>query len=221
MLEPTQVKFDFSSPPPAGPGRAQSPNMHPSDGAGFNSNPSGGYQQTNEQGWANTQQQDNGPVYKGAHPVAAGFHVAFKIAALLTFILGGIFSSNRVLIFVITILFVSADFWTTKNISGRLLVSLRWWNEIREDGSSHWVFESAPDIENRVNSFDRWIFWTTTGGNFAFWVLLVLFNFMSMTQLPMAILGAVLAGANFVGFIKCSQDAKKRIAQYMFSQATK
>lgn len=30
----------------------------------------------------------------------------------------------------------------TKNISGRLLVGLRWWNEVKPDGSNEWIFES-------------------------------------------------------------------------------
>lgn len=34
------------------------------------------------------------------------------------------------------------DFWTVKNITGRLLVGLRWWNHVDEDGKSHWVFEN-------------------------------------------------------------------------------
>lgn len=27
-------------------------------------------------------------------------------------------------------------------MTGRLLVGLRWWNQIDEDGRSHWVFEA-------------------------------------------------------------------------------
>lgn len=30
----------------------------------------------------------------------------------------------------------------SQNVSGRLLVGLRWWNQVDEDGKSHWVFES-------------------------------------------------------------------------------
>lgn len=49
------------------------------------------------------------------------------------------------------------DFWTVKNVSGRLLVGLRWWNEIKDDGSNEWVFESK---ENRtVNATDSRMFW--------------------------------------------------------------
>jgi hypothetical protein len=58
-------------------------------------------------------------------------------------LLGTIFSDNFTLIFVVTILLLAFDFWTVKNVSGRLLVGLRWWNEIQPDGSNKWVFESA------------------------------------------------------------------------------
>eukprot|EP01050_Picozoa_sp_SAG11_P010429 SAG11_NODE_1041_length_6056_cov_5.902468_6_plen_102_part_00 len=33
---------------------------------------------------------------------------------------------------VLCILLLAMDFWTVKNVSGRLLVGLRWWNEIME-----------------------------------------------------------------------------------------
>jgi hypothetical protein len=36
-----------------------------------------------------------------------------------------------------------------KNISGRILVGLRWWNEVTEEGESHWKFESL-DVEVRA-----------------------------------------------------------------------
>jgi len=39
-------------------------------------------------------------------------------------------------------LLLAFDFWTVKNVSGRLMVGLRWWNKIEEDGTSTWIFES-------------------------------------------------------------------------------
>ena len=38
------------------------------------------------------------------------------------------------------------DFWTVKNITGRLLVGLRWWNHIDENGQSKWIFENRKVI---------------------------------------------------------------------------
>jgi hypothetical protein len=51
------------------------------------------------------------------------------------------------MIFIIVMLLLAADFWNVKNVSGRLLVGLRWWNESNEDGNSLWVFETA-DVSN-------------------------------------------------------------------------
>ena len=40
-------------------------------------------------------------------------------------------------------LLLAADFYYLKNIAGRRLVGLRWWNEVdTSTGDSHWVFES-------------------------------------------------------------------------------
>lgn len=62
-------------------------------------------------------------------------------------------SNNSVLVFIIVALLLAADFWNVKNISGRLLVGLRWWNETTEDGQSVWVFESADVSAVYCNSF--------------------------------------------------------------------
>ncbi|PKU39993.1 hypothetical protein llap_9699 [Limosa lapponica baueri] len=46
------------------------------------------------------------------------------------------------------------------NVTGRLLVGLRWWNQIDEDGKSHWVFE-ARRVPTRAASTEAEarIFW--------------------------------------------------------------
>jgi hypothetical protein len=36
--------------------------------------------------------------------------------------------------FILVIMFTAFDFWTVKNVTGRLLVNLRWWSEIDELG---------------------------------------------------------------------------------------
>lgn len=70
------------------------------------------------------------------------FHLFFRGMALLTYILCGWFIDSFITSFVCVILLLSADFWTVKNITGRLMVGLRWWNYIDDDGVSHWVYES-------------------------------------------------------------------------------
>ncbi|MCJ1417059.1 Golgi apparatus membrane protein tvp23 [Xylographa parallela] len=71
-------------------------------------------------------------------------------------------AANSVLIFILTILLLAADFYYLKNIAGRRLVGLRWWNEVDPgSGSSTWVFESAPPhvAGGGANRTDSRFFW--------------------------------------------------------------
>lgn len=52
------------------------------------------------------------------------------------------FHSSFVNVFVVCVLLLAFDFWTVKNVSGRLMVGLRWWSEVQDDGSQHWRFEA-------------------------------------------------------------------------------
>ena len=81
--------------------------------------------------------------FPSRHPIAAFFHVFFRAAALIVYLLLSSFVSGHfVELFLTVILLLAFDFWTVKNVTGRLLVGLRWWNKIEEDGTSTWVFES-------------------------------------------------------------------------------
>ncbi|CAE8583786.1 unnamed protein product, partial [Polarella glacialis] len=83
-----------------------------------------------------------------AHPMTCIFHAAFKVVVLLIYFYGRYVHSAYVSTFILCTIFAALDFWTVKNISGRLLVGLRWWNLVRDDGTSEWVFESNPDEGN-------------------------------------------------------------------------
>ena len=52
------------------------------------------------------------------------------------------YARSYVLTFVVVTILSAMDFWTVKNVSGRLLVGLRWWNDVDEAGQNHWRFES-------------------------------------------------------------------------------
>ena len=74
--------------------------------------------------------------------MAMFFHVFFRAAALLVYFFCGVFTDKFIASFIAIVLLSAFDFWTVKNVTGRLLVGLRWWNKIDEDGVSQWVFES-------------------------------------------------------------------------------
>lgn len=70
------------------------------------------------------------------------FHVGFKVASIISFLFLNAIIGEEIITFVIVVLFAAFDFWTVKNITGRLLVNLRWHTEIDELGNEQWIYES-------------------------------------------------------------------------------
>jgi len=142
-----------------------------------------------------------------AHPLTLGLFLLFRLAALLTYLFGLLFTSNFVLIFIIVIILLSVDFYYCKNIAGRRLVGLRWWNEADPaSGESTWVFESA-DESRQANATDSWFFWLSLYAQPVLWVLLafvaiVRFEFI---WLSLVIIAMILGITNGVAFSRADK----------------
>ena len=76
------------------------------------------------------------------NPVACLFHVLFKGASIVSFVFLNAFLNEEILTFIIVVVFAAFDFWTVKNITGRLLVNLRWNSYIDQFGNEIYVYES-------------------------------------------------------------------------------
>ncbi|KAH6772570.1 golgi apparatus membrane protein-like protein ECHIDNA protein [Perilla frutescens var. hirtella] len=152
-----------------------------------------------------------------AHPQICLFHVLFKGAALAFYILSALFVNNFVIIFVVTVLLSALDFWVVKNVSGRILVGLRWWNEINDDGESVWKFECL-DQESmaRMNKKDSWLFWWTLYLTAVIWIFFAIFSLIRFQADYLLVVGVclTLSIANIIGFTKCRKDAKKQLQAF-------
>ncbi|CAH0474780.1 unnamed protein product [Peronospora belbahrii] len=150
------------------------------------------------------------------HPVASFFHLFFKGLALILYLFGSIFISNFILLFVICILLLAFDFWTVKNVTGRLLVGLRWWNKINEDGTSEWVFESQEDMTD-IDPLDSRVFWTGLYGAPALWIMLLIVAILKLNVewALIVVVGVALSGANIIGYTRCKKDAKQKMQTLM------
>ncbi|KAL0812872.1 hypothetical protein Bca101_069315 [Brassica carinata] len=149
------------------------------------------------------------PVENYANPNTCLFHVLFKGAALAFYILSALFFNSFVIIFVVTVLLAALDFWVVKNVSGRILVGLRWWNEINDLGESVWKFESL-DQESlaRMNKKDSWLFWWTLYLAAAAWLILGVFSLIRFQADYLLVVGVCLSlnVANIIGFTKCKKE---------------
>ena len=141
---------------------------------------------------------------KSTHPVASLFHVLFKLAAILTYDFGTMFTDNYVLIFVVCVLLLAFDFWTVKNVTGRLMVGLRWESRLREDGTSFWVYEAIED-KSRITSIDSTIFWGAMWVSPLLWALSLVLGILkfNVAWVLIVVVALTLNGINLLGFIRC------------------
>ncbi|XP_044037767.1 Golgi apparatus membrane protein TVP23 homolog B isoform X3 [Siniperca chuatsi] len=138
-----------------------------------------------------------------------------KISAILVYLLCDILSTGFIACMVTIILLLSCDFWTVKNVSGRLLVGLRWWNQVDDDGKSHWVFESWKQTHsmNTASHAESRIFWLGLIVCPVFWVMFVFSTIFSLKikWLAVVIMGLVLQWANLYGYVRCKVGGKSNL----------
>ena len=112
------------------------------------------------------------------------------------------------MIFIITILLLAADFYYLKNIAGRRLVGLRWWNEVDPaTGASHWGFESSEPGTKTVNPTDSRFFWLAIYVQPLLWVALAVLALVriKVTWLPLVAIALGLTVTNSLAFSRCDK----------------
>lgn len=85
-------------------------------------------------------------------------------------------------IFLSVVILAACDFWTVKNVSGRLLVGLRWWTTIDAEGNEKWFFESH-DTKVANSPFDSTVFWYTQIGSTGLWGFFLAWKLLTILQL--------------------------------------
>lgn len=146
---------------------------------------------------------------QSSHPIALVCYLFFKVVPLAIYVFGMLFTSNYILFFIIIILLLAADFWNVKNISGRLLVGLRWWNESNDVGETIWVFENA-DPQRYINPIDSYVFWLLSYVTPVVWTVfgilaLLKFQFLSLILVGVAV---SLNLTNTMAYSKCDKFGK-------------
>ncbi|KYK59985.1 Golgi apparatus membrane protein tvp-23 [Drechmeria coniospora] len=143
-----------------------------------------------------------------SHPITLLTFLAFRISSVLIYFLGLWIIHSMIMIFIITILLLAADFYYLKNIAGRRLVGLRWWNEVNsQTGESQWVFESSDPATKIVNSTDSRFFWLALYLQPVLWLLLAILALVRLQflWLPLVVIALVLTIMNTLAFSRCDK----------------
>ncbi|KAF8463034.1 hypothetical protein JB92DRAFT_3136634 [Gautieria morchelliformis] len=157
---------------------------------------------------------------QSSHPLALLFLYLFKVGAVATYILCGFITENYVLSTVVVVVLLAMDFWNCRNVAGRTLVGLRYWNQVDEDGESYWVFETR-DPSRPANAVDSRMFWIALYAFPVLWTLLLIVSVLkfNISFLPIVVLALVFNITNAIGFTYADRDAKERWASSVTSGA--
>ncbi|KAI0639335.1 DUF846-domain-containing protein [Trametes polyzona] len=159
-----------------------------------------------------------GILRQSAHPLVLFFLYFFRVAAITVYILCGFFISNYVLSSVIVVVLLAMDFWNCRNVAGRRLVGLRYWNQVDDDGESYWVFESR-DPSRPANPIDSKMFWIAVYTFPLLWLALLIVSFLkfNLSFVPIVVLALVFNVTNAIGFTYADRDAKQKWANNLAS----
>jgi len=153
-------------------------------------------------------------------PGVAFFTVIFRALAIVLYLFAGVFGMSFITSFVLIVLLLSADFWTLKNISGRLLAGLRWWNYVDDQGESHWKYESR---KKGTSAADSRIFWLALIISPVLWILFFFTSLISfsLNWLMVVCIALTLNLANLFGYLRCkmgSSDSMSDVTKNFFRE---
>lgn len=150
--------------------------------------------------------EEDEPKRRFKHPIVTLFHMGFRSLALIVYLLCGWFNVSFIGSFVTVVLLLSMDFWTVKNITGRLMVGLRWWNYIDEQGSSHWVFEAKKGVsQGRVSGAETKVFWGALVVFPVMWGVMMVVTILTLNfrWFILVCIAMSLSCSNLWGFVRC------------------
>ena len=107
---------------------------------------------------------------------------------------------------------ISIDFWFVKNVSGRILVGLRWWNGEDINHNQGWFFESY-DIENYSSFVDSYVFWWSLIISTGYWAFVLLLKILSLGLFwgMLVFIAGFLNATNLYGYYLCKKDHEQKI----------
>ena len=104
------------------------------------------------------------------------FHCAFKLFQILFYMFSS--KDSSVTLFLIISILIVLDFWSVKNVTGRLMVGLRWWTATDQTGKDIYHFESY-DFKLEGDSKFSTVFWSAQLSITLFWALFLFFDIIT------------------------------------------
>uniref|UniRef100_A0AC35U2J6 Golgi apparatus membrane protein TVP23 homolog n=1 Tax=Rhabditophanes sp. KR3021 TaxID=114890 RepID=A0AC35U2J6_9BILA len=154
------------------------------------------------------------------HPMISLAHVVFRFAPILFYVFSNMLGTGFIVQIVVFLILITLDFWVVKNISGRLLVGLRWWAQTNDEGHTKWVYEQAEN-QALYDPIESKVFWGALFFAPALWTFFVVVDFVTFKWIWMllASMGLVMTSINAYGYVKCKWNNTSEITSYFSKMA--
>lgn len=148
-------------------------------------------------------------ITQAAHPIVCLIHVGLKVASILCYLFMKLITSSSINTFITVLLLNSVDFWFVKNVAGRYLVGLRWWNGDDDSEEEGWVWEHDNHKMKRSEA-DSKIFWTALIANTVFWLVLGIVKFIGFSLFwgMLVVISFFMSFTNLYAYYMCNQEYK-------------
>ena len=157
-------------------------------------------------------------IRRAAHPVICILHVGFKLMTVFCYLFMRIITNSSIHTFITVIILASVDFWFVKNVAGRYLVGLRWWNGDDDSGDEGWKWEH-DSFKIQRSDVDRNIFWYSLIGSAVFWLVMVIIKFLAFSLFwgMLVIICFSLAFTNLYAYYQCNNDYKNYVDKAIYT----
>ena len=107
---------------------------------------------------------------------------------------------------------MAADFWMVKNVTGRILIGMRWWNGEDETEQEGWYFESF-DVEIQTSPIDKYVFWWGNIAATCFWGIMFAIKLVGISLFwgMLVLIGFTLNATNLYGYYLCKRDHEEKL----------
>lgn len=101
-----------------------------------------------------------------------------------------------------------------------MLVGLRWWSYIKNDGSEEWVYESMKD-DSRSNKLDKTLFWFVTYLTPLLWAIFAILQLVTfnLNNFFICIVGLTLSAINLLNYIRCQKNHRAMMSGMIWRTA--
>lgn len=153
---------------------------------------------------------------KASHPILCLLHIGLKFSSCFAYLFLDLILTNSVDVFITIIWLLAVDFWFVKNVSGRYLVGMRWWNGEDETEQEGWYFESF-ETQIKTSFVDKTTFWWSLIISTVFWGIIFFVKLMSLSLFwgILVFIGLSLNATNLYGYYLCKKDHDQKVQDFI------